>query len=68
MPSARKGPSHTGLDSLYTNAAENLEFLDTLVHIHVYMVTMHEYKTTMTVLIVSDYGFTHVALYKMSLT
>ena len=33
---------------------ENLEFLDTPVHIHIHVVTMHECKTIMmTVLIVS---------------
>ena len=42
------------LDSLCTYTAENLEFLDTPVHIHVQVATMHEYKTIiMTVLIVS---------------
>ena len=38
---------------LCTYTAKNLEFFDTLVHIHVHMVTMHEYKTIMMVLIVS---------------
>ena len=33
------------LDSLYTYTAENLEFLDTSVHIHVHVVPMYEYKT-----------------------
>ena len=57
------------LDSLCTYTAENPEFLDTPVHIHVHIhvhvVTMHKYKTIMTVLIVSvymtNYGFTHVS-------
>ena len=33
------------LDFLCTYTVEDLEFLDTFVHIHVYKVTMHEYKT-----------------------
>ena len=41
------------LDSLCTYTAENLEFLDTPVHIHVHVVTMHEYKSILTVLIKS---------------
>ena len=36
---------------IYTT--ENLKFLDTHVHIHVHVVTMHEYKAIMTVLIAS---------------
>ena len=53
MPYARKGSSHTRLDSLCT--AENLaiEFFDTPVHIHIHMVTMHEYRTIMMVAIYS---------------
>ena len=39
------------LDSLCTYTVENLEFLDTPVHIHVHMVTMHGYKVIMMVLI-----------------
>ena len=42
-----------GLDFLFTNTAEDLEFLDTPVYIHVHVVTMHEYKTIMMVLIES---------------
>ena len=53
IPCARKGSSHMRLDSLCTYTAENFEFLDTPVHIHVHVVTMHEYKTIMMVLIVS---------------
>ena len=49
------------LASLCTYTAENLEFLDTPVHIHVHMVTIHEYKTIMTVPTVTNYGFTHVS-------
>ena len=41
------------LYSLCTYTAENCEFLDTPVHIHIHVVTMHEYKTIMTVFIVS---------------
>ena len=49
-PSLEKGPpGHTRLDSLCKYTAENLEFLDTPVHIHVHVVTMHEYKIIMTV-------------------
>ena len=33
------------LDSLCTYTAENLEFLDSPVHIHVHGVTMNKYKT-----------------------
>ena len=52
-PYARKGSSHTRLDSLCTYTVENLEFLGTPVHIHVHMMTMHKYKTIMTELIAS---------------
>ena len=48
------------LDFLFTNTAEDLEFLDTPVYIHVHVVTMHEYKTIMMVLIGSlqkNYSF-----------
>ena len=38
---------------IYVATAEDLEFLDTLVHIHMHVLTMHEHKTIMTVLIVS---------------
>ena len=37
--------------SFHTHTAKNHEFLDTPVHIHVHVVTMHEYKTIMMVLI-----------------
>ena len=41
-------------DSLCTYTAENLEFLDTPIHtLHVHVVTMHEHKKIMMVLIVS---------------
>ena len=50
---ARKGFGHTRLDSLCTYTAEDFEFLDTPVHIHVHVVTIHKYKTIMTVLIAS---------------
>ena len=36
------------LDSFCIYTAENLEFLDTPVHIHVHGMTMHEYKTHVT--------------------
>ena len=32
---------------------ENLEFLDTPIHIHIHVLTMHDYKIIMTVLVVS---------------
>ena len=41
------------LDSLYTYITENLELLDTPVHIHIHVVTINEYKTIMMVLNVS---------------
>ena len=43
------------LDSLctYVYALENLEVIDTPVHIHVHVVTMHEHKPIMMVLIAS---------------
>ena len=46
---------HTRLytDSLCTYTAENLELLDTPVHIHVHVMAMHEYEAIITVLIVS---------------
>ena len=44
-----KCPVPEKLDSLCLYIAEDLELLDTPVHIHVHVVTMHEYKTTMTV-------------------
>ena len=50
---------------------ENLEFLDTPVHTHVHVVTMHEYNTIMTVHIASVWQITVLpmqALYEMSLT
>ena len=49
-PAPVKGPPILFLHILYT--AENVEFLDTPVHIHVHVVTMHEYKTIMMLLIV----------------
>ena len=49
---------HMRLDSLCTYSAEDLEFLDTPVHIRMHVVAMHEYKTTMMVLIVSVQQFT----------
>ena len=53
-PAVEKGPvirDQILCAHIYT--AENLEFLDTPVHIHIHVVTMHEYKTIMVVLIVS---------------
>ena len=50
--------------------AEDLEFLDTPVHIHVHVVTMYKYKTIKMVLIESvrqNYSFTHIILYEMLL-
>ena len=41
------------LDSFYTYTVEDLEFLDTPVYTYVHVVTMHEYKTIITVLIAS---------------
>ena len=55
---SRKSFGYTRLDSLCTYTLENLEFLDTPVHIHVHMATTHEYKT---VLIASVRGFAHVS-------
>ena len=53
MPCARKGSGHMRLDSFYTYTVEDLEFLDTPVYTYVHVVTMHEYKTIITVLIAS---------------
>ena len=39
--------------SLWTYTVEDLEFLDIPVHVHMHVVTMHEYKTIMTVLFTS---------------
>ena len=53
-PAVEKGPvirDQILCAHIYT--AENLEFLDTPVHIHIHVVTMHEYKTIMVVLIVN---------------
>ena len=55
-PCAKKESSHTRLDFLCTGhsyTAEGLEFLDTPLHIHVHVVTIHECKVIMMVLIVS---------------
>ena len=52
-PCSRNGSGHTRLDFLYTYTVEDLEFLDTPVHIHLGVVTMHEYKIIMIVLIAS---------------
>ena len=41
------------LDSSYTYTAEDLEFLDTPVDMHMHVVTIHERKNSMTGLIVS---------------
>ena len=53
-PAVEKGPvirDQILCAHIYT--AENLEFLDTPVHIHIHVLTMHDYKIIMTVLIVS---------------
>ena len=50
---ARKGFGHARLDSLCIYTVEHSEFLDIPIHIHVHVVTMHKYKTIMTVLIAS---------------
>ena len=46
MPCARKEFGHMRLDSLctYAYALENLEVIDTPVHILIHVVTMHEHK------------------------
>ena len=53
------------LDSFSASTAENLEFLDTPICIHIHMVTMHEYKTLMMVRTHCDcmtkYGSTQVS-------
>ena len=69
MLSARKGFSHIRLGSLCKYTAEDLEFLDTPVHIHV--VTMHKYKTEdcnddlyTHCKCTTNYSFIHVNLYE----
>ena len=49
------------LDSFCTYAVENVEFLDTPVHLHVHVVTMHEYKTII-YQCTTSYGFTHIKI------
>ena len=59
------------LDSLCTKPAENFDFLDTPVHIHAHVLTMHKYKTILIVLIVRVQQITILpmqALYEILLT
>ena len=49
----RKGSGNTRIDSLCTCTTEDLEFLDTPIHMLMYVVTMHKCKAIMMVLIVS---------------
>ena len=66
MPCAREGYGHIRLDFvlIISYTMEDLEFLDTPVYIDTYVVTLHEYNTIMTVLIVSvkqiSFSITHV--------
>ena len=54
MACVREGYGHTRLDFVHMyHPVEDLKFLDTLVHIEVHVVTLHEYDTIITVLIVS---------------
>ena len=59
-----EGYRHTRLDFVHiaTYAVEDLEFLDTPVHIDIHVVTLHEYDTIMTVLIVSVQQITPLPL------
>ena len=54
MACVREGYGHTRLDFVHMyHPVEDLKFLDTLVHIEVHVVTLHEYDTIITGLIVS---------------
>ena len=52
-PCSKIGSGNTRIDSLCTCTAEDLEFLDTPVHMLMYVVTMHKCKAVMMVLTVS---------------
>ena len=51
LPCIRKEFGHTRLDFLFTDTVEDHEFLDTPVHGHIHVVTMHKWKTIKRVLI-----------------
>ena len=65
MPCVRKGSGNTRLDSLCKYTAENLEFLDTPVHIHIATrgdhAQLQDCNDATHCRCTTNYGFAHVS-------